>query len=198
MTLLNKSYWENRYTENETGWDIGVVSTPLKMYIDQLKNKNISILIPGAGNGYEFDYLLNKGFHDTYVMDIAQKPLDTILERNEIEKKHLIHQDFFEHNGQYDLIIEQTFFCALDPTLRRNYVTKMLELLKPNGKIIGLLFNFELTLQGPPFGGSKEEYIDLFNDYFTIKTLENCYNSIKPRSNRELFFIFEKKKHHYD
>nr|WP_298657593.1 methyltransferase domain-containing protein [uncultured Flavobacterium sp.] len=193
MTLLNKSYWENRYTENETGWDIGVVSTPLKMYIDQLKNKNISILIPGAGNGYEFDYLLNKGFHDTYVMDIAQKPLDTILERNEIEKKHLIHQDFFEHNGQYDLIIEQTFFCALDPTLRRNYVTKMLELLKPNGKIIGLLFNFELTLQGPPFGGSKEEYIDLFNDYFTIKTLENCYNSIKPRSNRELFFIFEKK-----
>jgi SAM-dependent methyltransferase len=193
MTLLNKSYWENRYTENETGWDIGVVSTPLKMYIDQLKNKNISILIPGAGNGYEFDYLLNKGFHDTYVMDIAQKPLDTILERNEIEKKHLIHQDFFEHNGQYDLIIEQTFFCALDPTLRRNYVTKMLELLKPNGKIIGLLFNFELTLQGPPFGGSKEEYIDLFNDYFTIKKLENCYNSIKPRSNRELFFIFEKK-----
>ena len=193
MTLLNKSYWENRYTENETGWDIGVVSTPLQTYIDQLTNKNISILIPGAGNGYEFDYLLNKGFHDTYVMDIAQKPLDTILERNEIEKKHLIHQDFFEHNGQYDLIIEQTFFCALDPTLRRNYVTKMLELLKPNGKIIGLLFNFELTLEGPPFGGSKEEYIDLFNDYFTIKTLENCYNSIKPRSNRELFFIFEKK-----
>lgn len=193
MTLLNKSYWENRYTENETGWDIGVVSTPLQTYIDQLTNKNISILIPGAGNGYEFDYLLNKGFQDTYVMDIAQKPLDTILERNEIEKRHLIHQDFFEHNGQYDLIIEQTFFCALDPTLRRNYVTKMLELLKPNGKIIGLLFNFELTLEGPPFGGSKEEYIDLFNDYFTIKTLENCYNSIKPRSNRELFFIFEKK-----
>lgn len=193
MTLLNKSYWENRYTENETGWDIGVVSTPLQTYIDQLTNKNISILIPGAGNGYEFDYLLNKGFQDTYVMDIAQKPLDTILERNEIEKRHLIHQDFFEHNGQYDLIIEQTFFCALDPTLRRNYVTKMLELLKPNGKIIGLLFNFELTLEGPPFGGSKEEYIDLFNDYFTIKILENCYNSIKPRSNRELFFIFEKK-----
>lgn len=193
MTLLNKSYWENRYTENETGWDIGVVSTPLQTYIDQLTNKNISILIPGAGNGYEYDYLLNKGFKDTYVMDIAQKPLDTILERNEIEKRHLIHQDFFEHNGQYDLIIEQTFFCALDPTLRRNYVTKMLELLKPKGKIIGLLFNFELTLEGPPFGGSKEEYINLFNDYFTIKTLENCYNSIKPRSNRELFFIFEKK-----
>ena len=181
MTLLNKSYWENRYTENETGWDIGVISTPLQTYIDQLTNKNISILIPGGG------------FKDTYVMDIAQKPLDTILERNEIEKRYLIHQDFFEHNGQYDLIIEQTFFCALDPTLRRNYVTKMLELLKPNGKIIGLLFNFELTLEGPPFGGSKEEYIDLFNDYFTIKTLENCYNSIKPRSNKELFFIFEKK-----
>lgn len=193
MTLFDKSYWEKRYVKNETGWDIGTISTPLQAYIDQLKTKNLKILIPGAGNGYEFDYLLEKGFTESYVIDIVQKPLDAILERNQIEKRHLIHQDFFEHSGQYDLIIEQTFFCALDPELRIDYVQKMVDLLKPNGKIIGLLFNFELTAEGPPFGGSKEEYIALFQPYFNLKILENCYNSIKPRSNKELFFIFEKK-----
>lgn len=193
MTLFDKSYWEKRYVKNETGWDIGTISTPLQAYIDQLKTKKLKILIPGAGNGYEFDYLLEKGFTESYVIDIVQKPLDAILERNQIEKRHLIHQDFFEHSGQYDLIIEQTFFCALDPELRKDYVQKMVDLLIPNGKIIGLLFNFELTSEGPPFGGSKEEYIALFQPYFNLKILEKCYNSIKPRSNKELFFIFEKK-----
>ena len=69
----------------------------------------------------------------------------------------------------------------------------MASLLQPNGKLIGLFFEFPLTKVGPPFGGSKAEYINLFQDDFTMKTLEKAYNSIKPRANKELFFIFEKK-----
>ncbi|MFS4468005.1 hypothetical protein [Maribacter sp. 2210JD10-5] len=47
-----ENYWTKRYHEEETGWDIGYPSTPLKAYIDQLEDKMISILIPGAGNAY--------------------------------------------------------------------------------------------------------------------------------------------------
>ena len=43
---MNKEYWEQRYTNQETGWDIGSSSTPLKEYIEQLENKNLKILIP--------------------------------------------------------------------------------------------------------------------------------------------------------
>ena len=68
----------------------------------------------------------------------------------------------------------------------------MNQLLNTKGKLIGLLFNFELTKDGPPFGGSKDEYISYFSKYFKIKTIETSYNSIKPRQDRELFFIFEK------
>ena len=50
------NYWEERYQKGETGWDAGKITTPIKEYIDQLTNKNLKILIPGAGNGYEFDY----------------------------------------------------------------------------------------------------------------------------------------------
>ncbi len=69
----------------------------------------------------------------------------------------------------------------------------MHELLTERGKISGLLFNFPLTEEGPPFGGSVEEYINLFSNTFSIKTLKLAYNSIKPRANKELFFTFEKK-----
>jgi hypothetical protein len=49
---LDRDYWSKRYQTNETGWDVGTPSTPLKEYIDQLENKNIKILIPGCGNAY--------------------------------------------------------------------------------------------------------------------------------------------------
>ena len=51
-----------------------------------------------------------------------------------------------------------------DVNLRPNYVTKMHNLLSEKGKISGLLFDFPLTEVGPPFGGSQEEYVNLFSE----------------------------------
>jgi len=193
MKKLNKSFWEGRYHENKIGWDIGYISPPIKAFIDQLTNKDLKILIPGAGNSYEAEYLWKKGFKNVFVLDIANQPLNNLKTRlPKFPEEQLINQDFFELNDTFDLIIEQTFFCAIQPNLRENYSTKMAELLKENGKIIGLLFDFKLTNQGPPFGGSKVEYRKLFSSVFKIKTLEKSYNSIKPREDKELFFIFEK------
>ncbi len=190
---LRKEYWEEKYKINDTGWDLGYISTPIEEYIDQLTNKKLKILIPGGGNSFEAEYLLKQGYSCT-VIDIAQQPLRNILIRfPSFPVENLIQQDFFDHVGTYDLIIEQTFFCALHPELRLKYVEKMNQLLKHNGKLIGLFFDFELTEEGPPFGGSLNEYFQLFSTKFNIKILEKCYNSIKPRFGRELFFIFEKK-----
>lgn len=190
---MDKLYWEHRYENNDTAWDAGAITKPLKEYIDQLKNKQLKILIPGAGNGHEFDYLIQNGFTNVFVIDIAQTPIDAIKKRNPKFANQLIQTDFFEFNDTFDLIIEQTFFCALNPTQRAKYVSKMDTLLSSKGKIAGLLFDFPLTEVGPPFGGSKDEYIQLFSERFNIKTLEKAHNSILPRKDRELFFIFEKK-----
>ncbi|NKI27797.1 methyltransferase domain-containing protein [Arenibacter sp. 6A1] len=195
MKNLNKEFWEDRYISQDTGWDIGHISTPLKSYIDQLRDKTIKILIPGAGNGYEAVYLAEQGFCNITVIDIAKPPLEQLRGRlKEADAVTLIEGDFFDLElSDFDLILEQTFFCALDPSLRPAYVRKMKQLLKPKGKLAGLLFNFPLTESGPPFGGDQKEYKMLFSKDFTIKVLENAYNSIKPRAGKELFFIFESK-----
>ena len=190
---FDKDYWESKYKNNKTGWDIGYISTPMKFYIDQLTNKELHILIPGAGNGHEIEYLYNKGFRNLTVIDIAEQPLKNIKYRiPDFPSIKLIHQNFFEHHKSYDLILEQTFFCALHPDYRKAYVQKMYHLLNEQGKVAGLFFDFKLTAVGPPFGGSKVEYYQLFKSKFQINILEKCYNSIKPRHDRELFFIFEK------
>lgn len=194
MTInTNKTYWENRYKNNEIGWDTGSITTPLKEYIDQINNKELTILIPGAGNGYEFDYLITNGFKNVTVIDIAEQPIKNLQNRNPKYIDNIIQTDFFNYTGTFDLILEQTFFCALNPKMRSKYVTKMYSLLNKNGKIAGLLFDFPLTEIGPPFGGSMKEYDALFTKKFTLKKLKKAYNSIKPRKDKELFFIFEKK-----
>lgn len=190
---LNKEYWENRYQNNDSPWDAGGITTPIKEYIDQLTDKDIHILIPGAGNSYEFDYLIKKGFKNTYVIDIAPSPIKELRNRNPELEEQIIEGDFFSLDQKFDLILEQTFFCALPPNLRNEYVAKMRESLNPKGKIVGLLFDFPLTSEGPPYGGSYEEYHQLFSKNFLIKKLETCYNSIKPRDQKEFFIHFEKK-----
>ncbi len=190
---FDQSFWSQKYQANQIGWDMGSVSPPLKDYVDQLENKDISILIPGAGNAYEAGYLFEQGFKNVTVLDIADEPLNNLKKRVPgFPKNYVLKEDFFEHQGQYDLIIEQTFFCALDPSLRVDYIDKMKALLKYDGKLVGLLFDFRLDSVGPPFGGSEDAYTIDFKKRFNLKTLAPCYNSIKPRLGKELFIIFEK------
>lgn len=186
--------WTLRYHNGETGWDIGYPSPPLKNYIDTLIDKDLRILIPGGGSGYEAEYLWQKGFKNVHLLDISEAPLQKFAERNgEFPRNQLICGDFFLQNGVYDLILEQTFFCAIDPALRVAYAQKMYELIVPSGKLTGLLFNITFEKDGPPFGGNEAEYREYFEPYFHFRHFEPCYNSIPPRAGSELWVELERK-----
>lgn len=192
--LLNEDYWSSRYLNNNTAWDMGKVSPPLKEYFEQLTNKSISILVPGCGNAYEAEYLLEKGFKNITLIDISPVLVNKLKKQFSdflYKQINIICGDFFTLNQTFDLVVEQTFFCAIDPLLRTNYANKMYELLNENGKLIGVFFNRTFDA-GPPFSGSKAEYHLLFKDKFQIKTMDECYNSINPRKGSELFVILQK------
>ncbi|PRY12336.1 thiopurine S-methyltransferase [Pontibacter ummariensis] len=191
---FNAAYWQQRYQNGETGWDTGDITTPLKEYFDQLQKKNLRILIPGCGNAYEAEYLFWQGFKQVFVADVAAAPLQHFAQRVPgFPKDHLLQQDFFELRGTFDLLVEQTFFCALDPALRPKYASKSAELLKHGGKLVGLLFDTTFAHAGPPFGGNRQEYSAYFAPYFNFLHFDTAYNSIKPRQGRELFILLEKK-----
>jgi thiopurine S-methyltransferase len=182
-------FWEERYTQNNMGWDLGKASPPIMGFMQQWPKPGTKILIPGAGNAYEAQWLHQQGFKNVHVADVASSPLQNLKKRcPDFPAPHLHQQDFFTLNETFDLILEQTFFCALPPSQRTQYVRKMHELLSTNGLLTGVLFQFELTDQGPPYGGSAQEYEELFRPYFKILKLEPCYNSVKPRQGKELFF----------
>lgn len=190
--FLSPEYWSQRYENQQHGWDLGQISPPIKAYIDQLSDKNLKILIPGCGSGHEGSYLWKEGFKHVHVLDFSEQPLEMFLSNNPDFTKEQIHcADFFQHEGKYDLIIEQTLFCALDPNLRSKYAEKVASLLNPGGKLVGLLFNRTFDA-GPPFGGNQEEYENYFSAHFSVTGFEACHNSITPRSGSELFIKFIK------
>ena len=191
---LDSNAWNQRYISNNTGWDIGYISTPIKEYIDQITNKNIKILIPGCGNAYEAEYLYKNGFKNIFLVDFSKKALDNFKKRiKDFPKENLICQDFFDIDGKYDLIIEQTFFCAIAKELRPVYAKKVHSLLSKNGKLVGLLFNAPMYEDHPPFGGTKDEYKTYFQSFFDFKVFKPCINSISARSGKELFINLTKK-----
>ena len=171
---LDQEYWDIKYKTNDIGWDLGQVSPPIKEYIDTILDKNLRILIPGCGNSHEADYLLSQGFTNITVIDIAPTLVEKLQEKFKNNSNiKIILDDFFEHRGEYDLILEQTFFCALPPIMREKYVQKMYYLLSKKGILAGLLFNKTFE-SGPPFGGSLNEYENIFKKYFMFLQLDLC------------------------
>ncbi len=186
---LDQNFWDERWRNFETGWDIGGVSPAIQNYVDDFVPSDSKILIPGCGSAHEAKYLADKGFKDIHLLDISPTACQN-LKTKFTEDSVTIHcGDIFEHQGEYDYILEQTLFCAIDPSLRPNYVVKMAEILKPTGTLFGLLFDTEFEKEGPPFGGSRAEYLKLFGAFFKSLSIEPTNYSIEPRAGNEVFLI---------
>ncbi len=191
--VFNKDFWNNKYLTGETAWDTNRIVLPIKEYIDQLTNKELKILIPGAGNAYEVEYLYQLGFKNVYLLDWSDGAVENFKKRTvDFPDDQILIMDFFELQEQFDLVLEYTFFCALNPELRNNYVDKIDQILRTEGKLVGVLFDWDKE-DGPPFGGSIAEYKSLFSPKFEINVLESCYNSIPPRAGKEVFIKLTKK-----
>ena len=191
---LTEEYWNNCYQNNDTRWDLGKISTPIEAYFNQLNNKELSILIPGGGNSHEAEHVFSNGFKNVFVVDISPFAIANIKKRvPSFPSNQLFNIDFFKLIDTYDLIVEQTFFCAIDKNLSQAYARKVADLLKPQGKLVGLLFDAPLNEDHPPYGGTTKEYMGYFEPYFDIEIMEPCYNSIEPRSGREVWIKMIKK-----
>ena len=195
MSELNAQYWRGRWSSFQTGWDIG---HPNHGLIQEVKNRfptSTKILIPGAGRGYEAEALWSAGYLNTYVCDWAPEAFEHLRKSAVLAnafsdhseaKARLIVSDFFALTDSYDLLLEQTFFCAINPSLRKQYVQQASSLLKPVGNWLGIFFDCHFPTAGPPFGGDREEYIELFSEAFVINHLERFTESIAPRQGKEL------------
>lgn len=191
---MNTTNWEERWKDRRLGWDIGYPAPAIARYFEGEADKSARILIPGCGNAYEAEFLHQAGFTNVWVIDIAPSAIRSFLERfPKFPPAQAIAGDFFEHSGDYNYVIEQTFFCAIDPSIRPIYAEKMSKLIVPGGKLIGVVFDDPSLVNGPPFGGNAEDYKTFFAPFFYFDRYEKNKFSIPPRESKEYFMELRRK-----
>ena len=75
--VSSSKFWDQCYINDNTGWDIGSVTPVFEDWCNKLQQK-YSILIPGAGNGYDPLYFASKG-HDVTAVDFSKEATNVIL-----------------------------------------------------------------------------------------------------------------------
>jgi len=191
-------YWENSYKTGEMTWDLGEPTPIFKNWIHSQKYP-LTICVLGAGNGWDALYFAEKG-HDVTAVDFADSAIANMTYAAKKKKLNLniVHEDIFKleniYDAKFDIVLEYTCYCAIHPNKRINYIQIVNKLLKPSGKLVGILFPIDKMLDdyGPPFGVDINATIIMFSKYFTLVTKEIPTLSVPKRQGREVFIIFKK------
>jgi SAM-dependent methyltransferase len=195
---LDAEFWERHYREGNTGWDLGAAAPP---FADLLAEPDApvpgSIIVLGAGRGHDALLFARHGFQVT-ALDFAESAVRETQEaarRVDLSVATARH-DFFalppEYHFSFDYVLEHTFFSAIDPARREDYVRIVRRLLNPGGFFIALFFAHSRP-GGPPFTTSEDEVRALFSPHFTIERLEVPARSVKPRQGLELLALMRPK-----
>lgn len=207
--------WDLAYTDETTPWDLG---SPTPEFLRLVKEEKVfgpkpspetervpTILVPGCGRGYDVIAFAEAGFSvvglDFSGEAIAEAGRLQVNRESEIGRTLRIEWasgDFFSwsqelgNQARFDFIIEYTFFCAIDPKRRPEYVAAMKRLLKPSGRLVALFFPFEERVGGPPFALEAKAVEADFTADFELRW-EDTKESVKPRRGRERLAILKPK-----
>ena len=190
-------FWEDIYKKDDAGWDLGGATPFFKNLASKLQPKKLCII--GCGRGYDAINFAKNGF-DVTAVDFAPSAIKYLnnLSINHKVKIKVLEKDIFSltprYNNHFDYVIEQTCFCAIHPSRRLEYEKMAFNILKRNGKLIGLWFPLDKDVNhgGPPYGTTIDEVKAIFNKGWLVCQEEFPPESIKPRKNREILIIFEK------
>jgi SAM-dependent methyltransferase len=190
LLSANPEYWENRYQEGTTRWDLGRAAPPLQSFLNSTQVPPVGkIAVLGCGRGYDAILFAQHGF-EAIGFDFASSAIAdaTALAQASGSSAKFMQRDIFELPAEFphefDYVLEHTCFCAIDPSLRSAYVKLARNILRSQGELIGL-FWAHTRPGGPPFGATTEEIQQLFAPDFNILSLELVTNSIPERQGDE-------------
>lgn len=191
VSVANSEYWEHRYQEKTTRWDLGKAAPPLVNLLNSpdlaLKTGRVAVL--GCGRGYDAILFADRGF-DVIGFDFAPLAIaeaTTLAQANQ-NSAQFLQRDIFnlagEFSGYFDYVVEHTCFCAIDLEKRPDYVKLVRQILKPEGELIGIFFTHPRS-GGPPFGITPTEIRQYFEADFEILSLVPVTNSVPERQGEE-------------
>lgn len=188
--ISEPSYWEQRYQEKTTRWDLGQAAPAFVSLLNSQKKLTLGrTAVIGCGSGYDALLFAEHGF-EVVGFDFAPSAIATAtsLAQATNSTAKFLQRDIFdlaaEFPHDFDYVVEHTCFCAIPPERRSEYVQLVRSLLRPTGELIAVFFTHSRP-GGPPFGSTTTEIRQYFEADFEILYLESVTNSVPSRQGEE-------------
>jgi len=196
MTDLTAEAWEDRYQKSRDRWDLGCPAPPLiNLLVSAQSPKPGRMVVLGCGSGQDAMLFSAAGF-DVIGFDFAPSAIEracATAKARELSAQFL-QRNIFELEAEFlhsfDYVLEHACFCAIDATLRSQYVQVVKNLLRPNGQLIALFYTHS-RLDGPPFGVKPQAILDGFSPYFDVILFEAAKDSIARRQGEEHLAVLQ-------
>ncbi|MEM8883499.1 MAG: SAM-dependent methyltransferase [Planctomycetota bacterium] len=182
--VSDAAYWEQRYREGSDRWDLGA---PTPVLVDLLDSPQAPArgrtAFPGSGGGHDLRYWIDRGY-DAVGFDFAIQPEGLPVESLDVFELGSRYPDAF------DVIVEYTCYCAIDPARREEYARSLRGALKPGGMLVALLFPVGEREGGPPFAVAESEIEDVLGPGLRIEHKETPASSAEGREGRERLVLY--------
>lgn len=197
--ISNSKFWSERYVEQRTEWDLNAPSPCLVWALQKFKLPKMRVAVLGCGKGHDAAHIARLG-HKTTGFDFSSEAIQAA--KNEYSgipavdsNIEWICEDVFNLNerylGQFDLVLDHTMYCAIDPLRRDQLVNLWSKLLAPQGQILGIFFIMPRP-QGPPYGSTEEEIQTRIRKKFRKDFWERSRVSEPKRLGKELIVLATK------
>jgi len=184
------AFWDVRFREGYKPWDAGGVPAALREFLTREPAAR-RVLVPGCGSGYEVQAFAAAG-HDVVAIDFSRAAIEAARRVLGELGRVLVQGDFFAHPlGEFDLVYERAFLCALPRPHWPRWAARVAEVLRPGGRMAGFFF-WSDDERGPPFGLKRGELEALLADAFDRDEDAPVADSIPVFAGRERWQIWRR------
>ncbi|HTO49292.1 MAG TPA: methyltransferase domain-containing protein [Burkholderiales bacterium] len=184
-------FWDLRFREGFMPWDAGGVPAALREFLTR-EPAGRRVLVPGCGSGYEVRAFADAG-HEVVAIDFSAAAIEAAQRVLGELGRVLVQGDFFAHPlGEYDLVYERAFLCALPRPLWPRWAARVAEVMRPGGRLAGF-FYWSDDGRGPPFGLKPGELEALLAPAFDRTEDAPAIDSIPVFAGRERWQIWRRR-----
>lgn len=187
---MEAQFWINAWNEGRTGFHLEKFNPKLIHHFPGLRPQpGQKVLVPLCGKTKDLLWLSEQGLK-VHGVELYEKAVESFFSENDLTPEKVQDQffknyisknitisvgDFFKLDAfdSYDFIYDRASLVALPSSMRKNYAEVVTRSLKPGGKYLLVVFEYDQSkMDGPPFSIDANEVHRLYQDHFTIKFVE--------------------------
>ncbi len=189
---MDAQFWINAWNEGRTNFHQQNYHEKLLQFFPPLRpHKGQSVLVPLCGKSKDMLWLSTLGLKVKGV-ELHQTAVDAFFSENKLqpEEKSLHGNfkrskflditvdcgDFFKlsETSVFDFVYDRASLVALPLSMRKNYVQIISQALKPGGKCLLIVYDYDQSkMDGPPFSIDEKEIQSLYAHDFSITLLDS-------------------------